>query len=84
MPYDLQVGFFMPYKNAERKRQWEQTHRMQRAARRRLRRAQQHNQLGEAPVLPEKNHGGFWWVLFFGITAIFLGLAALPKIGSER
>src|SRR2546428_3706272 len=74
----------MPYKNPERKRQWEQNHRMQRTKRRRLRRPQQHNQPGEAPVLPEKNRRGTWWVLFFGVAAIFLALGVLRKTGSGR
>ena len=39
---------------------------------------------GEAPVLPEKNRRGTWWVLFFGVAAIFLALGVLPKTGSGR
>ena len=74
----------MPYKNPERKRQWEQTHRMQRTERQRLRRAQRYDQQGEAAVLPEKNNRAGWWALIFGVAAIFLGLAALPRIGSGR
>src|SRR5438046_5488982 len=59
----------MPYKNPERKRKWEQNHRMQRTKRRRLRRPQQHNQPGEVPVLPEKNTRGTWWVVVATSTA---------------
>ncbi len=74
----------MPYRNPERKRQWEQRHRIERTEQRRLRRAQQHNQQGDAPVLPEKNSRGGWWALILGVAAIFLGIAAFPRIARGR
>ena len=88
----------MPYKDPERKRQWERAHRQQRTQRRKWQRAAQRNAVclpgaesESAPPssLERKGEGGAWGLLIF-FAAIFLGplAAALalppPKEGSGQ
>jgi len=75
----------MPYKNPEDKRRWEQEHREERNARRRLRPSNMQSPPGPAVTpdpLPasEKSSG---WKILAGI-AVGIGVAVLGVVASDR
>ncbi len=86
----------MPYKDPERKRQWEREYREQRNVQRRQRRLEPqrsavvHQQMPE-PASPAKDSGGGWKLflgLAVGIGVILLGAMAgvsssLPKVSPD-
>jgi hypothetical protein len=75
----------MPYKDSERKRQWELAHRQQRAERRRVQRAPQPRKTTNSQIqtswVPDrafrKERKPKGWVFFLLVTGIVFGLPIL-------